>query len=205
MLKSNRCFLSAAIICSVLFILCGCSGRSPEPRLYMLTPVSAVEREQVSSKTDAKISVGIGPIEIADYLNQKNIITRTNDNTINQANYDQWSGSLKDNLITVFSENIGYLLKIDSIFVYPWRTFIPIDYQVTMDIIRFDGRLGKDVVLVARWNLLKGKEKDITVTKRSEIRIQTSAGSYEALVKTLSKALSMLSTEIVNTIQDAEN
>ena len=79
---------------------------------------------------------------------------------------------------------------------------MPIDYQVTVDIVRFDGQLGGTVDLVARWSVLIGKEKKVLAMKRSDIKEKTGNG-YDALVSAQSRALGRLSQEIAETIRSA--
>lgn len=192
--------LSATI---ALLFFSGCGGRSPQARFYTLTSISDAKNGQADQDMHRKVTVGIGPVKLADYLNQNRIITRI-DNNIDLAEYDQWSGSLKSNLTNVLAENIGYKLQTDSIFLFPWRSNVPIDYQLTLDIVRFDGQLGGEVVLVARWNLLRGEEKEFIAMKRSEIRITTNDSSYDAFVKSQSQALGRLSSEIMTVIINVE-
>jgi uncharacterized lipoprotein YmbA len=204
MLKSRSFYLSAAIACVVFIALAGCIGGKSQPsRFYTLTSVSEGQGVQAGAEQAGNVDVGIGPVKVADYLNQNRIVTHTSTNRIDQAEFDQWTGSFKDNLTNVLAENIGYLLGSERISIYPWRSFIPIDYQVTVDIVRCDGQLGKEVVLVARWNVLKGKKKELSAMKRSDIRVEIGADSYEALVAAQSRALAKLSSEIVQAIQTA--
>ena len=84
--------------------------------------------EQAMSKSEnpaQNAAVGIGPIKLADYLDQSKLITRTSDNRMIVAEYDQWAGSLESNLTNVLAENIGFLLPTDQIYFYPWRTSVP--------------------------------------------------------------------------------
>jgi uncharacterized lipoprotein YmbA len=202
---NNRSFcLFAAFAIIVLIALAGCTGKSQPSRFYTLTSVSEGQGGQARVEQAGDVAVGIGPVKVADYLNQTRIVTRTGVNNISQAEFDQWTGSFKDNLINVLAENIGHLLRTDRISIYPWRSFMPIDYQVTVDIVRCDGQLGKEVILIARWNILKGKKKELTAMKRSDIRVEIAGGSsYEALVAAQSRAIGTLGSEIVQAIKTA--
>lgn len=200
MIKVLAVCLSTTI---ALLFFYGCAWRSPQPNIYTLTSIFDTQGVQPEQAIQRKVSVGIGPIKIADYLNQNRIVTRI-DHTVNQAEYNQWSGSFKSNFANVLAENIGYKLQTDSIFLFPWRSSVPIDYQVTMDLVRFDGQLGGDVVLIARWNLLRGDTKEFIAMKRSEIRIKTNDSSYDAFVQGQSHALGKLSDEIMTIIVDVE-
>ena len=98
------------------------------------------------------------------------LVTRTSDNQAVKAQFDRWVGSFKDNFINVLADNIGFLLGTERIYLYPWRTTVPIDYQVVLDIVRCDGRLGDAAWLEARWSIFKGPEKKLIKINRSSIR-----------------------------------
>ena len=189
------------ILTIAAIFLGGC--RSQSPRFYSLSPM---QEDQVISKRKSPAQnavVGIGPVKLADYLDQSMIITRTSDNQAVKAEFDRWVGSLKDNFINVLADNIGFLLPTERIYLYPWRVSVPIDYQVVADIVRCDGRLGDAVWLEVRWSILKGPEKKLLKTYRSSISEPVSGADYAALVAAQSRALAKLSQEIAEAIQAA--
>jgi len=186
-----------------LFFLNGCLGRSQSPRFYTLSPLTE-DKAMAKSDTQARDTrIGIGPIKVADYLDQSKLVTRTGDNRLLKAEFDLWAGALKDNLTNVLAENIGLLLPTERIFIYPWRLSEPVDYQVILDVVRFDGDLEKEAWLVARWSIVGGKDKELLEVDRSSIREPMTGSGYEALVTAQSRALARLSHEIVEAIHAA--
>ena len=191
----------AVILGIATIFLGGC--RSQSPRFYTLSPM---QEDQVISKRKSPTQnavIGIGPVKLADYLDQSMIVTRTNDNQAVKAEFDRWVGSLKDNLINVLADNLGVLLSTERIYLFPWRVSVPIDYQVVLDIVRCDGRLGDAVWLEVRWSILGGPEKKLLKTHRSSIREPVSGADYAAMVAAQSRALAKLSQEIAAAIQGA--
>ena len=189
------------VILAIAAILGGC--RSQTPRFYALSPI---QDDQAISKRKSPAQnaiIGIGPVKLADYLEQSMLVTRTSDNQAVKAEYDRWVGSFKDNFINVLADNIGLLLSTDRIYLYPWRISVPIDYQVVMDIVRCDGRLGEAVWLEARWSVFAGPEKKLLKIHRSNIREPVTGADYAALVAAESRALAQLSQEIAAAIQGA--
>jgi uncharacterized lipoprotein YmbA len=189
------------ILAIAAIFLGGC--RSQSPRFYALTPI---QEDQVSSKRKSPAQhavIGIGPVKLADYLDQSMLVTRTSDNQAVKAQFDRWVGSFKDNFINVLADNIGFLLSTERIYLYPWRMSVPIDYQVVLDIVRFDGRLGYAVWLEVRWSIIGGPEKKLLKTHRSSIRDPVTGADYAALVAAQSRALGKLSQEIAEAIQGA--
>jgi uncharacterized lipoprotein YmbA len=178
-------------------------GRSQTPRFYSLSPI---QEDQGISKRKGPVQnavIGIGPIRLADYLDDSKIVTRTSDNQLVKAEYDRWAGSFKNNFTNILAEDIGFLLRTDQIFLYPWRTSLTLDYQVVVDVIRLDGRLGEAAWLVARWSILEGPEKKLLKMNRSSISEPVSGSEYAALVAAQSRAIAKLSQEIVQAIQGA--
>jgi uncharacterized lipoprotein YmbA len=189
------------ILAIAAIFLGGC--RSQSPRFYTLSPI---QEDQVIPKRKSPAQnavIGIGPVKLADYLDQSMLVSRTSDNQAVKAQFDRWVGSLNDNLTNVLADNIGFLLPTDRIYLYPWRTSVPIDYQVVVDVVRCDGRLGDAAWLVARWSVLGGPGKKLLKMNRSSIREPVRDAGYAAVVAAQSRALAKLSQEIAEAIQGA--
>lgn len=192
---------SLVILVIVVILLGGCR-RSPTPRYYSLSPM----QDQAVSKRSIPVHnaiIGIGPVKLADYLDQPRLVNRRSDNQLTVAEYDRWVGSFEDNFVNVLADNIGFLLPTERIHFYPWRKSMPIDYQIILDIVRCDGRLGDTVWLDARWSILQGPEKKLLKMSRSSIREPVGGGDYSALVAAQSRAIAKLSQEIAEAIRGA--
>jgi len=70
-----------------------------------------------------------------------------------------------------------------------------------MEVIRFDGALGGDVSLIARWAILEGKERKVVLARKSTIIEPSGTQGYEAMVAAGSRALEKLSREIAKAIK----
>ena len=194
--------IPVALVIGLLF-LDGCLGKSQSPRFYTLSPIPEGQAMTKSETPARNAIIGIGPIKLADYLDQSKLVTRTGDNRLVKAEFDLWAGSFKDNLTNVLAENIGILVPTERIYIYPWRQSAPVDYQIVLDVVRCDGQLGDDALLVARWSILAGQDKELLAVSRSSIREPVTGSGYDALVKAQSRALAKLSHEIVEAIHAA--
>jgi uncharacterized lipoprotein YmbA len=190
-LLSNTLLISVVAVC-----LSGCVGKSPPPNFYILTSLQEIQKHSQKTDPASTIAIGIGPVTLADYIDQPKIITRTGDNQLVRAEFEQWAGSFKDNVTNVLAENIGLLQATEQVHIYPWRLSLPIDYQIQLDVLRCDGVLGQEVQLVARWSVFQGRDKKLLVTNRSNIREPVGDMSYASFVAAQSKALERLSREI---------
>ena len=65
-----------------------------------------------------------------------------------------------------------------------------------MDVLRFDGQLGGDVVLEVKWSVIAEATGKIVLVTTSSIQKVTSGPDYEALVNASSMALAQLSEEL---------
>ncbi|MGA8570949.1 MAG: membrane integrity-associated transporter subunit PqiC [Desulfobaccales bacterium] len=202
-MRNAPVFRALPVILAIAALFPGGCTRSQTPRFYALSPIpeDAVISRRESQAQNAVI--GIGPVRLADYLDQSRLVTRTSDHLAVKAEYDRWVGPLKDNFVNVLADNLGDLLGTERIYLYPWRLSVPIDYQVVLDIVRLDGRLGDAAWLEARWSIFKGPERKLLKTYRSEIREPVSGADYGALVAAQSRALAQLSQEIAEAIQQA--
>jgi uncharacterized lipoprotein YmbA len=192
----------AVILVLVVIFFGGCLGRSPSPCFYALTPI----QDQVISRRSIPVKnpvVGIGPVKLADYLDQSQIVTRTSDNQLVKAEFNRWVGPFKNNFINVLADNIGFLVPTEQIQFYPWRTSVPIDFQVSVDVVRCDGRLGEAAWLESRWSIFQGPEKKLLKTMRSSISEPVTGAAYSDLVAAQSRAVGRLSQEIAQAIKGA--
>jgi uncharacterized protein len=188
------------ILAIAAVFLCGCT-RSQTPRFYNLTPM---QPDEVTTKRESPAQnavIGIGPVTMADYLDQSDLVTRTDGNQLVKAEYDRWAGSFKNNFINILAENIGFLVPTERIYLYPWRGSVQIGYQVALEVIRCDGRLGEAAYLVARWRVFEGPEKKLLKMSRSSIREPVTGPDYAALVAAQSRAVAKLSQEIAGAIK----
>ncbi|WP_163337604.1 membrane integrity-associated transporter subunit PqiC [Desulfopila sp. IMCC35008] len=200
MLTKNYFTLALATLV-IVTLFSGCTMRTKPPRFYTLSPVvDEYKSLQVNNSNTSSLIIGIGPIKIADYLAQSRIVTRIDDNAINLAEFDQWSGSLQNNIANVLSENISSILGTSKVVIHPWRSFIPIDCQVLLEIVRFDGDPDDKVTLVASWVILRDRDKSIVDMNRITIHENIGVPDYGGLVAAQSKALGQLGVEISQSI-----
>ena len=75
------------------------------------------------------------------------------------------------------------------------------DYQISVEIIQMDGSLHGDVHLSAQWSILKGKENDIMVTRKSVFKAPRAPADYDELVAAQSRLVEALSREIATSFQ----
>jgi uncharacterized lipoprotein YmbA len=183
----------------LLFVF-GCAS-SPPTRFYTLSSLQEGGKGLRESTSDQDLVIVVGPIKFSEYLDRTEIVTRSSSNKITLSDFDVWAGSLAEDFSRVFAENLSVLLSTESVIVYPGPRPSSVDYQIAVDVIRFDGPLGGDISLIARWAILEGKDKKLVSVRKSTIIEPSGARGYEAMVAADSRALEKLSREIAEAIK----
>jgi uncharacterized lipoprotein YmbA len=160
-----------------------------------------VEKGVEGKPSGQSLTIGVGPIELPGYLDRLEIVTRTSSNEIEFTDFDFWADSLQENFGRVLIENLSILLPTEQILLFPRLKPIPFDYQIAMEVIRFDGALGGETTLIARWVVFGAKEKKMLFVRKSSIAEPAKAKGYEALVAAQSRAVENLSREIAEAIR----
>ena len=193
-------YLQRTILTLVIIAISGC-GTSPKPDFYHLeqdasTQLTGLERG---------LAIGIGPVNMAPYLDRAQIVTRSGNHRLELSEFNRWSEPLKNSVSRVIGINLSNMLETNRVYLLPRRNkSIPLDYQVTIDIARFDGQLGGDAKLTARWSLY-GKDSKVQLTKVSIITEATQGTGYDHLVAAENQTLQKLSREIVGVIEASDS
>lgn len=182
----------------------GCSlltpGPQPKTRFFMLNSLSASGKPAEPLATLPHVAIGVGPIRLPEYLDRRDIIVRTSRNQFELAELNQWAEPLGDTFARVLSDNLSVLLGSDKVVAFPWRSSIPIDYQVVMQVLQLDGLPGEKVVLRARWQVFSGDGKKLHEYAYSVYEEKAEGETIDALVTAESRAAERLSREIAAAI-----
>jgi uncharacterized lipoprotein YmbA len=181
----------------------GCAGRSKQARFYVLTP-EAGSALQMNKKPGivSDLAIGISPVTLPKYLKKQQIVTRSGNNELQLAEYDRWAGKIEEDIGRVIAENLSHLLGTDKVVAYPAMEAIAKDYDIKIDITRFDGQLGGDIELSVRWSVFDAGGKVVYGVKATDIFEPTMGGGYEHLVAAQSRALSVFSRELADIIKE---
>ena len=194
--------LSVLTVGVLMLVLTGCGGMTAPARFYVLSPLPSEGKGGQTLVDERLIRIGIGPVEVAQYLDRPQIVTRVSPNELKLADFDHWGEPLKDNFSRVLSENILTLLSGEPIAVFPLRGPTRLDYRVEVEVIVLDGDLGGRAELVARWGIIRDEDREMIFTKKSRISEAAGGGSYEAFVSAQSRAVEALSREIATAVKD---
>lgn len=103
----------------------------------------------------------------------------------------------------VVVRNFTHLLSTNNILSYPWPGARDVDYQVVIEVTRFDGALGGRAFLDAVWTVQSDRGKQVWVRRSSRLAEPTAGPSCDALVSAMSRAVERLCSEIALALVEA--
>ncbi len=183
---------------AVLLTLGGCGASTQPPKFYLLNSLSA--SEQAVAQASLGLAIAVGPIKIPEYVDRPQIVTRISENELKLAEFHKWAEPLKDNIPQVLADNLSLLMRTDQVNIYPWKRSTPIDYQVTIDITRFDTSSDAEAHLVARWQVFGHDTRKVLALKKSHLKAPLQSSDYHSIVSALNQTLADLSRAIATSI-----
>ena len=179
----------------MLFLGYGCVSNSGSGiNYYLLTPSSS----DGSVSAHRHLNIGIGPIELPEYLSRAHIFTQTGKTQLKSNKQHRWAGSLEKNFTDVLATNLGLQLQKSHIEIYPWDRPRLVDRQIVVHVTRFIAK-GRNVYLDARWRVLdkQGNQRKVA-TARLQQTLDSSVADddFDAIVSLMSDLVGELAHEI---------
>lgn len=186
---TQHLILTAAACC----LLSGCAPRPIPSRFFMPAPRAA---ERSFAGTQAP-SVGVGPIEIAEYLDQAQIVTKVGDYEYALHEFSRWAAPLRNTVPAILRENLASRLRTERIFDYPWtQSAARPAYQIAVDIVRLHCDTAERCELMAFWEISDLERSGIVAIKESTLSTVAAGADYTDQVAAISRLLGELSDEI---------
>jgi uncharacterized lipoprotein YmbA len=163
--------LLLALVLSLSPLLTGC-GSSPPNNYYVL---SAHEFAAPSGEAPA---VGVGPIEIPEYLSRENLVYNRVDNSLQIADESLWAEPLTDGVQRVLALNMAGLLNTQSVQFFPWHPKRAPDYGVKINILQLEAG-AQDAYLTAEWLVYRPENSESVSRRISRLQVTLAAGSTQ--------------------------
>lgn len=189
----------AAALGLLALTLAGCPT-TEESRLYLLSPLPQSAKPAQTPLGDTTIRLRV---DVAEYLNRSEIVTRVSENRYRLAEYDLWAEPLKDNFSRVLADNLSLLLGTEKVIVTDWSGRRGGGLLVDVSVARLDAVVGKDVTLDIRWQVLADGGKPPPRMGKSHVSEAVNQPTFDALVAAASRALGTVSREIAAAVRTA--
>jgi uncharacterized lipoprotein YmbA len=178
------------IVLAIGVLLCGCQ-QSPRKNYYLL---SAPTAKATSSAEKITTVIGIGPIEVAEYLNRLHLVYQAEDGGLIMADNDYWAEPLNTGIARVISLILTQRDNSRSFVEFPWRSDSKPDYSFRLRVHNLS-RLGNQAHINATWELVDNMNK-VNVERRHFVRTSNTGRSAHALTQTYSQFLAELAAEM---------
>jgi uncharacterized lipoprotein YmbA len=144
------------------------------------------------------ISIEIQTLSLPRYLEKPQIVIHTRANQLNMAEYHQWAGDLKKNMIRVMALNLSCQLNTPQVFMGRFPAHGRTDYRIDVEVMQFEPDGQGRVRLLAQWQLFgSGGKKPLAVRISDlETTVLPAAQGYEARVRAMSAVLADLCQRI---------
>ena len=190
-----RQHLIVLALCTIT--ITGClSPRRDDSKFFVLSPVSPDPASIVSRQ----ILVGLGPIKMPAYLDRQEVVTRVAPNRLELSGQDRWAEPLDSDFTRVLAQNLSSDLGTQRITFYPWYNTTLVDYQVKINVYRFESDKDGKVDLTAHWQVLSGTGK-LLIVRDSSYTETAKPGDASDSAAAMSRALGRLSREIASAIE----
>lgn len=185
----------AALISALAVTSSGCLNLKPAAdtsRYFVLTSPS-----DTPVASSAGPSVGLGRVEIPDYLQPKRIAIRKGNNEIQYSDTLQWAERLDRGIQRTLRANLASLLGSTNLAMSAWRRS-DVQAEVYVSVLRFEADEHGQVILEARWRVMSsGGEKGLHLgTSKITRRGPSFAENPDGATAALSQAITDLSREI---------
>lgn len=184
-----------ALLLAAVLGVAACASTKPTS-FFLLQPIAATPGGAAGAGNAPSRVLGIGPIELPGHLDRPQIVTRGTGNRLEVAEFSRWAEPLQENVTRVLGENLATLLPGDRIERFPWKGVGAIDYQVTVEFSRFDGAVGDDSTLTARWQIFAPATGEIVVTRSTSVSVASGSADHVGTVAAMNQALEGLSRDI---------
>jgi uncharacterized lipoprotein YmbA len=192
--------VAALVLALTGALLAGCA--SPPSSFYVLTPMAeAVGRTE--GLRGGRLALGLGPVVFPQFLDRSQIVARDGTNRLSLDEFHRWGGSLQDDFVRVWGENLAALLETSRVVVFPTEVRTPLDFRILATVLGFEGIAGGDAILKVRWTVVDGQRGQILAVREdryaSPLRQE---GGQEALVAAMSACLGAFSRDVADVVRE---
>ncbi len=183
---------------SALLLVAGCATIR-EVQFFSLGSATPVAVEATSTLT-----LALGPIDLPQYLDRPQIVSRSAGNRLKVDEFHRWGGALDQEIERVLVTRLAARLGTQRIYSYPSRIVAATDYRIALDIRAFDGALDGTVQLDVAWSLIDDRSADVLEVQRSVYRDTVASPDYSAYAAALDGLLDRLGDDLATALRRAK-
>ncbi len=184
----------ALVLGLVLTSSCSFFSKSPGRSYYVLSAAG-------SAPSRSGIGIGVGPVDLAPFLTERpNLLFQSTPNRLEFSENHLWAGDLEDDFSRVLATNLGRRLGTGNVKVYPWQRESELSYQITVDVIRFQGTPDGETVLEANWRAYRLPESILVKNENTTVSDDLIQDGFEELAASQSRLIDKLAAAIARSL-----
>jgi uncharacterized lipoprotein YmbA len=174
--------------------LVGC-GSTPSTFYQLNVPAPSQK-----TRTLPETIVGIAEVDVADYLDQPQVVTRLSDEVLHVNETDRWAGAFDKNIQTALRRSLSRYVSNVAFVSEPFDEPLDERYRIYVSVDRFDGDINGTVRFEGRWSLVRLEDRKLLVSQRlSEVR--RAEPNLPAIVAAQSAVIDDIAERIAKTIR----
>jgi uncharacterized lipoprotein YmbA len=158
--------LAWAVAMALLLASCG----STPTRVFDLSTAADTAPATVASPAGAPL-IWVDKPAVAGYVDRTQMVTRSGGNRISMHEFEVWSDPPADLIARAIVDDLALRFGKDRVMRTPVSRHATPDWQVELDVTRFDVDDAGQAVLDARWTLLAGAGDRLAATRREVIAV----------------------------------
>ncbi|MGD9234517.1 MAG: PqiC family protein, partial [Desulfobacterales bacterium] len=161
-------YVGLVMLAVSVILLNGCAGSSKPSEFYLLHSLPASQDTGLTASESRSPSVLIGPVTLPAYLDRSQIVTLAGNHKLVVNEFTRWAEPLQDNFYRVLVENLSMLLNTPKVYTFDRHGSTSADFQIVINVTRFDTTAGKDAYLTAFWSVVS-KEDRVHLMERKSV------------------------------------
>jgi uncharacterized lipoprotein YmbA len=171
-------------------LLAGCST-SPPTNFYLLSA------HDFPAATGFSPTVGVGPIEVPEYQNRKNMVLSRDGNKLEVASLNLWAEPVSAGVQRVLVLNLSGLLNTQEVSYFPWHPQRAPQYGVRVNVLQLEAN-EQQAMLSAEWQVIRTASGEPLQRRISRLQAPLAPGetppaqvaaTYSALLLQLSEQI----------------
>jgi uncharacterized protein len=199
----NRALAALLLLGVSSTIACGILDPRPDPsRFFVLASLEELGKHIDACSLPANVRVGLGPVQIPEYLSHPELATRSSPTELTRSHTERWSEPLASMLPRVLADDLTQLFRGGAdaegrrVVLFPWYSTDRPDWQIEVDVVRFEPDRNGEATLIARWKVHELGGGNRSIEKESRIATRAESEDPEQRALAMSAALGELADEL---------
>jgi uncharacterized protein len=153
----------------VMILGVGCVSSGDPTRFYVLNPMDPGPTVLKGEPSKAPLSLEISALRLPQYLERPQIVTRASPSRLDLAEFHQWGGNLRKDMLRVMAKNLSQFLATPHISISPHSPQVPPDFRLEMEVMKFERDPGGKVRLSIQWSLTAARDAKLLSAQITEL------------------------------------